>query len=292
MLLSMTGFGKSTVETTNKKITVEIKSLNSKQLDLNSRVPAVYRDKELELRNTVGRPLERGKVDMIVSVENLGSEAAVSLNVEALAAYKEQIEAASAALGIPAPDDWYSILLRFPDTMRSDAQSEVDDEEINALFTAANNAVTALMDYRRAEGRKLESFFAERIAKIAALLAEVDGFEVQRVEKIRTRIEEGLRKIPGIEIDKGRLEQEMIFYIEKLDVNEEKQRLGQHLAYFIETMDAPQPGQGKKLGFISQEMGREINTLGSKSNHADMQRLVVKMKDELEQIKEQVLNVM
>lgn len=292
MLLSMTGFGKSTVETTNKKITVEIKSLNSKQLDLNSRVPAVYRDKELELRNTVGRPLERGKVDMIVSVENLGSEAAVSLNVEALAAYKEQIEAASAALGIPAPDDWYSILLRFPDTMRSDAQSEVDDEEINALFTAANNAVTALMDYRRAEGRKLETFFAERIAKIAALLAEVDGFEVQRVEKIRTRIEEGLRKIPGIEIDKGRLEQEMIFYIEKLDVNEEKQRLGQHLAYFIETMDAPQPGQGKKLGFISQEMGREINTLGSKSNHADMQRLVVKMKDELEQIKEQVLNVM
>lgn len=288
----MTGFGKSTVETTNKKITVEIKSLNSKQLDLNSRVPAVYRDKELELRNTVGRPLERGKVDMIVSVENLGSEAAVSLNVEALAAYKEQIEAASAALGIPAPDDWYSILLRFPDTMRSDAQSEVDDEEINALFTAANNAVTALMDYRRAEGRKLETFFAERIAKIAALLAEVDGFEVQRVEKIRTRIEEGLRKIPGIEIDKGRLEQEMIFYIEKLDVNEEKQRLGQHLAYFIETMDAPQPGQGKKLGFISQEMGREINTLGSKSNHADMQRLVVKMKDELEQIKEQVLNVM
>lgn len=292
MLLSMTGFGKSTVETTNKKITVEIKSLNSKQLDLNSRVPSVYRDKELELRNTVGRPLERGKVDMIVSVENLGSEAAVSLNVEALSAYKEQIEAASAALGIPVPDDWYSILLRFPDTMRSDVQAEIDDEEISALFTAANNAVTALMDYRRAEGRKLETFFAERIAKIAALLTEVDGFEVQRVEKIRTRIEEGLRKIPGIEIDKGRLEQEMIFYIEKLDVNEEKQRLGQHLAYFIETMDAPQPGQGKKLGFISQEMGREINTLGSKSNHADMQRLVVKMKDELEQIKEQVLNVM
>ncbi len=292
MLLSMTGFGKSTVETTNKKITVEIKSLNSKQLDLNSRVPAVYRDKELELRNTVGRPLERGKVDMIVSVENLGSEASVSLNVEALAAYKKQVEAASAALGIPSPDDWYSILLRFPDTMHSDMQAEVDEEEVNALFTAASNAVTALMEYRRVEGLKLETFFAERIAKISALLAEVDGFEVQRVEKIRTKIEEGLKKIPGIEIDKGRLEQEMIFYIEKLDVNEEKQRLGQHLAYFIETMEAPKPGQGKKLGFISQEMGREINTLGSKSNHADMQRLVVKMKDELEQIKEQVLNVM
>ncbi len=292
MLLSMTGFGKASAETKNKKITVEIKSLNSKQLDLNSRIPAIYRDKELELRNIVGRPLERGKVDMIVSVETLGCDTAASLNVEALAAYKRQIEDASAALGIPVPDDWYGILLRFPDTMRSDSQNEIDDEETKALFTAAANAVSALMDYRRTEGLKLESFFAERISRISALLSEVDAYEVQRVEKIKNRIEEGIKKIPGIEIDKGRLEQEMIFYIEKLDVNEEKQRLGQHLAYFIETLESPKPGQGKKLGFISQEMGREINTLGSKSNHADMQRLVVKMKDELEQIKEQVLNVM
>lgn len=292
MLLSMTGFGKATAETTNRKITVEIKSLNSKQLDLNSRIPAIYRDKELELRNIVGSPLERGKVDLTVSVENLGNEAAASLNAEVLAAYKQQIEAVSDTLGIPAPDDWYSILLRFPDIMHSETQAEIDDEETQALFSATSNAVSALMDYRRTEGLKLETFFAERITRISSLLAEVDKYEIQRVDKIKARIEDGLKKIPGIEIDKGRLEQEMIFYIEKLDINEEKQRLGQHLAYFMETLEAPRPGQGKKLGFISQEMGREINTLGSKSNHADMQRIVVKMKDELEQIKEQVLNVM
>ena len=292
MLLSMTGFGKAVAVTKNKKITVEIKSLNSKQLDLNARVPSLYRDKELELRNMVGRPLERGKVDMTVSVENLGGETNTTLNVTALQAYKKQIEDASAALGIPVPSDWYSVLLRFPDVMHTDTQTEIADDETEALFSAVSSAVTALMDYRRTEGRKLEDFFTERIRRISALLKEVDPFEAQRIEKIRIRIEEGLKKIPGVEIDKGRLEQEMIFYIEKLDVNEEKQRLGQHLAYFVETLQSPLPGQGKKLGFISQEMGREINTLGSKSNHADMQRIVVKMKDELEQIKEQVLNVM
>ena len=292
MLLSMTGFGKAVAVTKNKKITVEIKSLNSKQLDLNARVPSVYRDKELELRNMVGRPLERGKVDMTVTVENLGGETNTTLNVTALQAYKKQIEDASAALGIPVPSDWYSVLLRFPDVMHTDTQIEIADDETEALFSAVSSAVTALMDYRRTEGRKLEDFFTERIRRISALLKEVDPFEAQRIEKIRIRIEEGLKKIPGVEIDKGRLEQEMIFYIEKLDVNEEKQRLGQHLAYFVETLQSPLPGQGKKLGFISQEMGREINTLGSKSNHADMQRIVVKMKDELEQIKEQVLNVM
>ena len=292
MLLSMTGFGKAVAVTKNKKITVEIKSLNSKQLDLNARVPSAYRDKELELRNMVGRPLERGKVDMTVTVENLGGETSAALNISALETYKKQIEDASAALGIPVPADWYSVLLRFPDVMHSETQVEISAEEIEALYSAVSSAVSALMDYRRTEGRKLEDFFTERIQRISALLKEVDPYEAQRVDKIRIRIEEGLKKIPGVEIDKGRLEQEMIFYIEKLDVNEEKQRLGQHLAYFIETLQSPLPGQGKKLGFISQEMGREINTLGSKSNHADMQRIVVKMKDELEQIKEQVLNVM
>lgn len=292
MLLSMTGFGKAVAETNKKKITVEIKSLNSKQLDLNARVPSIYRDKELELRNIVGRPLERGKVDMTVSVEDLGSETNSTLNIAVLQAYKKQIEEASAALGISTPDDWYSVLLRFPDIMRNDNQAEIDDSEEKALFSAAANAVSALMDYRRTEGLKLEEFFTERIRRISNLLSQIDPFEIQRVEKIRARIEDGLKKIPGIEIDKGRIEQEMIYYIEKLDVNEEKQRLAQHLAYFMETLESPRPGQGKKLGFISQEMGREINTLGSKSNHADMQRIVVKMKDELEQIKEQVLNVM
>ena len=288
----MTGFGKAVAETKNKKITVEIKSLNSKQLDLNARVPSIYRDKELDLRNIVGRPLERGKIDLSVTVENLGSETGTTLNISALEAYKKQIEEASAALGIATPDDWYNVLLRFPDTLHSDMQTEIDDIEVEALFSATSQAVTALMNYRRAEGIKLESFFAERIARISDLLKQIDTYEVQRVDKIRARIEEGLKKIPGVDIDKGRLEQEMIFYIEKLDVNEEKQRLSQHLAYFMETLEAPHPGQGKKLGFISQEMGREINTLGSKSNHAEMQRLVVKMKDELEQIKEQVLHVM
>ena len=288
----MTGFGKAVAETKNKKITVEIKSLNSKQLDLNARVPSIYRDKELDLRNIVGRPLERGKIDLSVTVENLGSETGTTLNISALEAYKKQIEEASAALGIATPDDWYNVLLRFPDTLHSDMQTEIDDIEVEALFSATSQAVTALMNYRRAEGIKLESFFAERIARISDLLKQIDTYEVQRVDKIRARIEEGLKKIPGVDIDKGRLEQEMIFYIEKLDVNEEKQRLSQHLAYFMETLEAPHPGQGKKLGFISQEMGREINPLGSKSNHAEMQRLVVKMKDELEQIKEQVLNVM
>lgn len=292
MLLSMTGFGKAVAETNKKKITVEIKSLNSKQLDLNTRVPSIYRDKELELRNIVGRPLERGKVDMTVSVEDLGSETNSTLNITVLQAYKKQIEEAAAALGISTPDDWYSVLLRFPDIMRNDTPAEIDDSEEKALFSAAANAVSALMDYRRTEGLKLEEFFTERIRRIADLLSQIDPFEIQRVEKIRARIEDGLKKIPGVEIDKGRIEQEMIYYIEKLDVNEEKQRLAQHLAYFMETLESPRPGQGKKLGFISQEMGREINTLGSKSNHADMQRLVVKMKDELEQIKEQVLNVM
>lgn len=288
----MTGFGKAVAETKNKKITVEIKSLNSKQLDLNARVPSVYRDKELDLRNIVGRPLERGKIDMVVSVENHGNDTTACLNVAALEAYKAQVEEASATLGIPTPEDWYGVLLRFPDTMHNETAAEIDEEETEALFSAASKAVAALMDYRRAEGLKLEEFFNARISHISDLLAQIDAFEVQRVEKIRQRIEDGLKKIPGIEIDKGRLEQEMIYYIEKLDVNEEKQRLGQHLAYFIETLEAPRPGQGKKLGFISQEMGREINTLGSKSNDADMQRLVVRMKDELEQIKEQVLNVM
>lgn len=292
MILSMTGFGKAVAVTKNKKITVEIKSLNSKQLDLNARVPSIYRDKELELRNIVSRPLERGKVDMTTTVENLGGETSTTLNVSALETYKQQIEEASAALGIPIPTDWYNVLLRFPDVMHTDTQVEIEAEEIEALFTATSAAVSALMDYRRTEGKKLEEFFTKRINRISALLSEVEPFETERVEKIKVRIEEGIKKIPGIEIDKGRLEQEMIFYIEKLDVNEEKQRLAQHLAYFIETLQSPTPGQGKKLGFISQEMGREINTLGSKSNHADMQRIVVKMKDELEQIKEQVLNVM
>jgi uncharacterized protein (TIGR00255 family) len=197
----------------------------------------------------------------------------------------------SQELAIELPADWYSVLLRMPEVMKTETNSSLSDEECEALVKAVDEAVEGLMQFRRQEGIKLEEFFTQRIENIRTRLGEVPQYEGERIAKIRTRIEEGLAKIKEIDYDKSRLEQEMIFYIEKLDVNEEKQRLAQHLDYFIETMNA-EHGQGKKLGFISQEMGREINTLGSKSNHAELQKLVVRMKDELEQIKEQVLNVM
>lgn len=291
MLLSMTGFGKAVVQLPNQKITVEIKSLNSKQMDLAMRIPAAYRETELELRNHVARRLERGKADMNVYIESHSADAAASLNFPLMAAYKKQIEDMSRELDLPMPDDWYSLLLRLPDAVKQDTSATVDEAETQALLQATDQAVDELMEFRRKEGVKLEEFFTQRIVRIRTLLAEIPQWETERIEKIRARIEDGLSKIPAVDHDKSRLEQEMIFYIEKLDINEEKQRLSQHLNYFMETMDGA-PGQGKKLGFISQEMGREINTLGSKSNHAEMQKTVVKMKDELEQIKEQVLNVM
>lgn len=287
----MTGFGKSVVEIPNKKITVEIKSLNSKQLDMTARVPAAYREKELELRNRIAHRLERGKVDLCVHVETVVSETAATINIPLIAQYKQQVEKMSQELSIPMPEDWYSVLLRMPEVMKSETTTSLSEEESEALVKAVDDAVEGLMQFRREEGKKLEEFFTQRIENIRARLSEVPQYEGERIAKIRTRIEEGLAKLKEIDFDKGRLEQEMIFYIEKLDVNEEKQRLTQHLNYFIETMNDTH-GQGKKLGFISQEMGREINTLGSKSNHAEMQKLVVRMKDELEQIKEQVLNVM
>jgi uncharacterized protein (TIGR00255 family) len=292
MLLSMTGFGKASAVIGSHKITIEVKSLNSKQLDLTARVPSMYRSLELDMRNIVAREMQRGKADLIVSVETLvGADAQVKLNVGAMAAYKAQIEAASAQLGIPEPSDWYAVLMRFPDVVTSANDEDVSEDSRAQILELTAKAVEGLMAHRRAEGIRLEEFFAPRIQAITNLLKDIEPFEAERVPKIRARIEEGLSKIPVAEYDKGRLEQEMIFYIEKLDVNEERQRLAQHLRYFIETMEGP-AGQGKKLGFIAQEMGREINTLGSKSNHAEMQRIVVKMKDILEQIKEQVLNVM
>ncbi len=291
MLLSMTGFGKAIVEIPNKKITVEIKSLNSKQLDVSARVPAAYREKELEMRNRIARRLERGKVDLCVHVETVVSDTPATLNIALMAQYKKQIEAMSQELAIPLPSDWYSVLLRMPEVMKAENSTSLSDEEGDALLKAVDEAIEGLMQFRREEGKKLEEFFTQRIDNIRARLSEVPQYEGERVAKIRTRIEDGLAKIKEVDYDKSRLEQEMIYYIEKLDVNEEKQRLTQHLNYFIETMNDTH-GQGKKLGFISQEMGREINTLGSKSNHAEMQKIVVRMKDELEQIKEQVLNVM
>lgn len=287
----MTGFGKAVTELPGKKITVEIKSLNSKQIDIAARVPSSLRAQELEMRNCLAATLERGKVDMTVYVENVAGDASVKLNVPALKAYKTDVEQAAAELGIPVPQDWYNVLMRFPDVMKSETTGEADETEVEGVMDALHRAADKLMDYRRAEGEKLESFFSVRIDRIRELLELVPQYEEERIARIRTRMDEGLAKIHGVDYDRSRLEQELFFYIEKLDVNEEKQRLAQHLNYFIETMNGTR-GQGKKLGFISQEMGREINTLGSKSNHAEMQKIVVQMKDVLEQIKEQVLNVM
>lgn len=287
----MTGFGKAVAEADDKKITVEIKSLNSKQLDLSLRIPQLLRENEPELRAEIARKLERGKVEVTVYVEQSGEETVAHFNLPLLKAYRQSLTEMAAELDIPEPADWYGVLMRLPDVMRSDIPVSAGEAETIALMDATAQATEALMQFRRREGEKLEHFFAQRIERIAALLKEVDAFEKERVARIRERIEEGLAKLTNVEIDRGRLEQEMIYYIEKLDVNEEKQRLAQHLNYFMETMQSTK-GQGKKLGFISQEIGREINTLGSKSNHAEMQKLVVRMKDELEQIKEQVLNVM
>ncbi len=293
MLLSMTGFGKASAQIPGKKITVELKSLNSKQFDMQARIPSAYRELELEIRRRVAQHLERGKIDLIISIETLGvTESTTHIDRETAASYMKQVKEMQQALGLPEPADWYSLLLRLPDVLRSESAPELKDDEAKAVFKALEGAIEGLMNHRREEGKKLEDFFSTRLRHITELLQEIPRWEKERIDRIYARLEEALNNLSNEQIDRGRLEQEMIFYIEKLDVNEERQRLGQHLIYFAETMAQTTPGQGKKLGFISQEMGREINTLGSKSNHADMQKQVVKMKDELEQIKEQVLNVM
>ncbi len=291
MLLSMTGFGKATTELTDKKIVVEIKSLNSKQLDLSARVPNAYKEKEIELRNTIARVLERGKVEVNIYTENVGKVVSTQINQNVLEAYYQQIKQSATQLGVAEPgESLFNILLRMPDVMKSETQ-EVSDAEWEALNSSVKQAIVQLIEFRLQEGEMLEDLFRSKIANIARLLNEVEQYETERVEKIRLRIEEALQKIGEKDYDKNRLEQEMIYYIEKLDVNEEKNRLNNHLQYFIETMEG-KSGQGKKLGFILQEIGREINTLGSKSNHAEMQKIVVQMKDDLEQMKEQILNVM
>lgn len=291
----MTGFGRGTAASPTKKITVEIKSLNSKQLDLNMRVPGYFRELEVEVRNALLQKLERGKVDMTAMVENTAPEAGTSVNTEVLAAYKQQIEEAAIRLGVDQPTDWFSILMRMPESMKTHIQT-LDDADIAAFRDACEEAAQKLTDFRATEGRKLYAFFKDKTRNIAELLEKVEPFEKERIVKIRERLETQLSRLNTIEYDKGRLEQELIFYIEKLDVTEEKIRLRSHINYFLETMggeeERPACGQGKKLGFIAQEMGREINTLGSKANDAEMQKIVVMMKDELEQIKEQVLNVL
>lgn len=289
MMLSMTGFGKTTCELENKKITVEIKSLNSKQLDLFSRVPNVYKEKEIELRNVISQKLERGKIELIIYIENLGKETTSQLNVPIIENYYKQIVEVSQQLQMSLPIDWFATLLRLPDAMKNEIQ-ELDEKEWKVIYSTFMDAVSQLIAFRKQEGASLEKVFKTKISNIRTLLTEIEPYEKDRMEKVRSRILESLANLKEIDYDKNRFEQELIYYIEKLDINEEKHRLAHHLSYFEETIAENTPG--KKLGFIAQEIGREINTLGSKSNSLEMQKIVVKMKDELEQIKEQMLNVL
>ena len=291
MIQSMTGYGNAVVSYKDKKIHVEIKSLNSKQLDLQTRIAPLYREKEMECRAMVAEALIRGKVDMSVWIEKESTVDATPVNAALVENYYHQLKDVAQKVGIPEPEDWMYTLTRMPDVLTKTDVETLEDEEWAVVKGAVADALKSLVDFRKQEGAALQKKFTEKIDNIAQLLVDIEPYEKGRVEKIKTRIEGGLKQIPDVEYDKNRLEQELIYYIEKLDISEEKQRLANHLKYFRETMAEP-AGQGKKLGFIAQEMGREINTTGSKSNQAEMQNIVVKMKDELEQIKEQVLNAL
>ena len=300
MILSMTGYGKAVATFNEKKISVEIKSLNSKALDLSTRVAPLYREKEMEIRQMIQQKVIRGKVDFAIWIEKDVATEAAPINVALIENYYNQLQNVAKRLGLSCQEvnggniasDWMKVLMRMPDVMSRQEIEELSDEEWTVVRQAIDDALCALVDFRKQEGAALEKKFNEKIDNIEALMLSIEPYEKTRVEKIRARIIDGLKAIPEIEYDKNRLEQELIYYIEKLDISEEKQRLANHLNYFRETMAEVEGGQGKKLGFIAQEMGREINTTGSKSNQAEMQNIVVKMKDELEQIKEQVLNAL
>ncbi len=292
MILSMTGYGKASAVFQDKKITAEVKSLNSKALDLSTRIAPIYREKEMEIRSLISTNVERGKVEFNLWIEKDEASAEAPLNSNLLGAYYRQIKQVCTEQHIPEPQDYWITLMRMPDVIsRTDTQQELTEEEWTVARQVVEQCIEQLVEFRKQEGLALQRKFEEKLTNIAAFMAEIEPYEKSRTDKIRQRLEEGLQSIPNVDYDRNRLEQEMIYYIEKLDISEEKQRLANHLKYFRQTMEEGH-GQGKKLGFIAQEMGREINTTGSKSNQAEMQNIVVKMKDELEQIKEQVLNVM
>jgi TIGR00255 family protein len=288
----MTGYGKAVIAYKEKKINVELKSLNSKSFDLSARIAPLYREKEMEVRRLLAQKLERGKVDFSLWVEKEATIDATPINAALVENYYKQIKSISSSTGIPEPQDWFTILLRLPDVTTKTEIEVLDEEEWEIAQQAINEALEKLIEFRKQEGAALQKKFDEKIDNISTLLKSIEPFEKSRVPKIKEKIIDGLKQIPEVDYDKNRLEQELIYYIEKLDINEEKQRLTNHLKYFKETMQENGHGIGKKLGFIAQEMGREINTTGSKSNQAEMQNIVIKMKDELEQIKEQVLNVL
>ena len=286
MIYSMTGFGKALVQLPLKKITVEIKSLNSKNLDLSVRLPQPYKEKELEIRNVIAQQLERGKVECSVFIEVTGEETSATLNAPIVRAYIAQMKNI-----IPDADatELMKMAVRMPDALKVE-RCELDEEEWNEIVKVLNQALVNINEFRRQEGEKLGNDFVNRISTIRSCMNEIEGYEEDRIKTVKDRLLQNLKELE-VNIDESRYAQEVVYYIEKLDINEEKVRLTNHLDYFMETMNSSEHG-GRKLGFIAQEMGREINTMGSKSNHAEMQKLVVKMKDELEKIKEQVLNIL
>ena len=298
MIYSMTGYGKAESQIANKKLIVEIRSLNSKSMDLNVRIAPQLRSKELEIRTLISQRLERGKVDLSIYYQDAAqgdtASAFAPINRDAFIYYYKELSALQHELGIPS-QDLVATIMRMPDVTKLQDQSDITDEEWAIVLQTIEAAVAQFNAFREQEGASLYRMFCEKLDAIAALLSDVEPYEQGRVEKIKSRIEANLEQLSAATqqaIDRNRLEQEMIFYLEKLDITEEKVRLTNHLKYFRETMDNEGSGVGKKLGFIAQEMGREINTLGSKSNQSEMQIIVVKMKDILEQIKEQVLNVL
>lgn len=286
MIQSMTGFGKATLQLPTKKITVEIKSLNSKGLDLNTRMPSVFREMELGLRNQLSLRLERGKIDFSLYIEATGEETSSKINVPIVRGYINQMKAV-----IPNADETelMKMAVRMPDALKTE-RDEIDENEWKKIQTVIDEALENIAQFRKDEGVSLEREFLHRIANIMTLMNSAVSYDAERVETVKTRLRTALDELKE-NVDESRFEQELIFYLEKYDITEEKVRLENHLNYFIETI-AGTEANGRKLGFITQEMGREINTMGSKSNHTEMQKLVVMMKDELEKIKEQVLNVL
>ncbi|MDR3218849.1 MAG: YicC family protein [Dysgonamonadaceae bacterium] len=289
MIQSMTGFGKAETEFQGKKITIEIKSLNSKQLDINTRIPNVYREKEIDIRNMLLQSIERGKIDFTIYIDTNDKSFANRINPNVIKNYYDDVKEIAKNLAIEPPIDWLSLLLHLPDTIKAEV-AELNENEWLAIRHTIETALKALVEFRTQEGFMLEKIFINKIENIKQLSKKIEEYEPERVEKIKSRLQDSLQKLET-QYDENRFEQELIFYIERLDINEEKSRLNNHLKYFLETLHN-ENSQGRKLGFIIQEMGREINTLGSKSNHAAMQKIVIQMKDELEQIKEQILNVL
>lgn len=288
----MTGYGSAVADFGGRKIHAEIKSLNSKALDLSTRLAPLYREHEMEIRSQIARRLERGKVDFSLWVEAQEADHGQTLNAAVVQSYMQQMRTIGSVCGIPTGGvGTWDALVRMPDVYTPQAVETLSADEWQVAEAVVSEAIEALMAFRQQEGDALMVKFIANIDRIENLLHQIEPFEQSRVQRVRERLEQRLSELTGVDYDKNRLEQELIYYIEKLDINEEKQRLQNHLNYFRQTL-AEGHGQGKKLGFIAQEMGREINTTGSKSNQAEMQNIVVRMKDELEQIKEQVLNVM